>query len=228
MQRQRFGAFGKMPSAGDFFRLSLSQSFVAEWDEWLQRCLLQGSELNSGRWNELYMSAPIWRFCLSPGLAGPQKVLGVLMPSVDRVGRRFPLTLAAPVVSGSSAFLDHFNNIGVFEALERVALDALDDDMSRDRLDKALSEIAVPSSQQNANIQKTGNCIILIQENGQNGCLPDLASGLMSDSFRNPSIWSTVVQGGSRLMVCEGLPSGPKMQGLFNLHAEIWAEAPPT
>ena len=47
------------------------------------------------------MMAPIWRFALAPGVAGPLPMLGVMMPSVDRVGRQFPLTLAAPMAEAS-------------------------------------------------------------------------------------------------------------------------------
>jgi type VI secretion system protein ImpM len=31
-----FGAFGKMPSLGDFFRFGLPADFVSAWDDWLQ------------------------------------------------------------------------------------------------------------------------------------------------------------------------------------------------
>lgn len=81
-----FGAFGKIPSIGDFFRLDPPAGFVRVWDEWLQGLLLTGQGAHGPYWDGYYMTAPIWRFTLSPGLAGPEKVMGVLMPSVDRVG----------------------------------------------------------------------------------------------------------------------------------------------
>ena len=31
-----FGAYGKMPSLGDFFRINASRGFVEPWDIWLQ------------------------------------------------------------------------------------------------------------------------------------------------------------------------------------------------
>ena len=88
-----FGAFGKMPAVGDFFRLGPPAGFVEPWDGWVQQAMLTGQAAHGPGWDGLYMQAPIWRFTLAPGLAGPQAVLGVVMPSVDRVGRRFPLTL---------------------------------------------------------------------------------------------------------------------------------------
>ncbi len=41
------------------------------------------------------MEAPIWRFLLPAGACGAQAALGVWLPSVDRVGRQFPLALCA-------------------------------------------------------------------------------------------------------------------------------------
>ena len=90
-----YGAYGKLPALGDFVRIGLGRDFVSAWDEWLQSGLLALSESLGEQWEALYMSAPIWRFSLQAGDAGPAPVSGVMMPSVDRVGRKFPLTLAA-------------------------------------------------------------------------------------------------------------------------------------
>ncbi len=46
-------------------------------------------------WLPAYLVAPVWRFVLGRDTMGPHAVAGVLMPSVDRVGRYFPLVLAA-------------------------------------------------------------------------------------------------------------------------------------
>ena len=102
------GAFGKMPSAGDFFRLNAPPGFVRAWDGWLQQAMLEGQRALGPAWDDAYMSAPIWRFTLTAGLAGPHKAQGVLMPSVDRVGRRFPLTLMRALDTPGPAPHDHF------------------------------------------------------------------------------------------------------------------------
>ena len=124
-----FGAFGKMPSLGDFFRISAPPGFLDVWDAWLQSCLVSGAHTFGSRWDALYMSVPIWRFSLSAGLAGPKKMMGVLMPSVDRVGRRFPLTLMHPVDGTSPAAQDHFLHLDLFEKLgPKMQTPANDDD----------------------------------------------------------------------------------------------------
>jgi type VI secretion system protein ImpM len=45
----------------------------------------------------VYLTFPVWRFLLPVGVLGSTAWTGVLMPSVDRVGRYFPLTLATPL-----------------------------------------------------------------------------------------------------------------------------------
>lgn len=227
MQQAGFGAFGKMPSVGDFFRLGVAPAFVQPWDEWIQRSMLAASEVLGQAWDAHYMSAPIWRFCLSPGLAGPQKMLGVLMPSVDRVGRRFPLTLVAPVSNEGSAILAHFRASETYHQLEDLALAALEDDMTRDRLEAALAELTVPVQQPTAPVRGSGQTMVLTRGEVSDSLVPDLAAGLMAQRYRTPSIWSTEIGGVPRMMVCEGLPDGANMQGLFNLHAALWTEAMP-
>ena len=135
-----FGAYGKMPGLGDFFRLDTPPGFVSVWDDWLQNGL-KAARLSLGAdWQESYMSAPIWRFWLGAGLAGRASVVGVMMPSVDRVGRMFPLTLMAQTDPEGAS------DEGLFESLEEVALAALDDNMTRDALADRLSQLFLPRS----------------------------------------------------------------------------------
>lgn len=221
-----FGAFGKMPSVGDFFRINLPNAFVSVWDGWIQRAMLSAQENLGQAFDAHYMSAPIWRFSLAAGLAGPQKMLGVLMPSVDRVGRRFPLTLARAVTTPGPAPLDHFSEQAVFERLEDIALDALDDTMTRERLEACLGEIPPPALRSAAPVRQAGQTMVLTQ--GSPGdILPELASGLLAGRYAAPSVWSAVVNNVPRLMICDGLPDGSNIQGLFHLNAPLWNEARP-
>jgi len=227
MTQAGFGAFGKMPSVGDFLRLNANQAFVQVWDDWIQRSMLACASAAGARWDAMYMSAPIWRFCLTANLAGPQKIIGVLMPSVDRVGRRFPLTLMAPMHAEGSALLTHFRETNLFRQLETLALRSLEDDMNRSRLNDALTRIPPPSRRSHALVRGQSGTMVLTQGEGLSDVLPDLAAGLIAKQYRTPSIWSTEIGGVPRLMVCEGLPVGANVQGLFDLHAAIWTEARP-
>ncbi|MDF1718404.1 MAG: type VI secretion system-associated protein TagF [Antarcticimicrobium sp.] len=221
-----FGAFGKIPAVGDFFRLSAPPGFVSGWDAWLQGALLAGQSALGAAWDSHYMSAPIWRFALAAGLAGRGKVMGVLMPSVDRVGRRFPLTLMAALDTPGPAPLDHFREAALFARLEEVALAALDDAATRDTLESDLAAIPAPQMRATAPLRQAGGCLVLTQS--APGTLPgDLAAGLLAGRYTTPSLWSAEVAGAPRMMICEGLPDDGSARGLFDLNAPIWSEARP-
>lgn len=115
--RGAVGLFGKLPARGDFVRLGLSGDFVAAWDDWLQDVIAASRARMGADWLPAFLEAPVWRFALAPGVAGAQAASGVWLPSVDRVGRYFPLTLAAMLPAASPAWLDACEEAG------RAALD---------------------------------------------------------------------------------------------------------
>lgn len=222
---QGFGAFGKMPAVGDFFRLRAPRDFVEVWDQWLQQGMLDGSRSLGAGWDNYYMSTPLWRFSLSAGLAGAQSVMGVLMPSVDRVGRRFPLTLVAVRADRTPVILSHLRTDALFRLIEDVALAALDDTMTRDRLDEELHALPLPAAAMDTDSGSgpRGAITFTAPADGA-GPAADLAAAHLADRYRRPSVWSAEVDGTQHLMICEGLPEGSTMQALFNLNAPIWTE----
>jgi len=98
----RTGCFGKLPGRGDFLRRDLDGGFVARWDGWLAGALAAGREALGPDWTELYLTAPVWCFLIGRQAAGGAAVAGVLCPSADRVGRLYPLTVAAPLAEGAA------------------------------------------------------------------------------------------------------------------------------
>lgn len=88
------GVYGKLASRGDFVSRGLPPSFIQPWDAWLAAGLLASQEQLGAQWLDAYLVSPLWRFALAPDVCGPAAVAGVLMPSIDRVGRYFPLTIA--------------------------------------------------------------------------------------------------------------------------------------
>lgn len=209
-------AFGKMPSVGDFFRLGAPHSFVQGWDDWLQQALMAGNTAMGPNWDPVYMAAPIWRFTLSPGLAGPQAVTGVLMPSVDRVGRRFPLTLLCPFDGGDVGAV-HFGNDGFFTALEDLALAALEDDMTRERLEAGLAQLpalTVPAGLANA----AGP----IHSTTPEALAAALAGQQATTGLSRPSLWTACLADGTLFNRFNGLPQGHAALSLFDLGHMTW------
>jgi type VI secretion system protein ImpM len=76
------GFFGKIPAAGDFVARGLSPAFRKAWDLWVTRHLIP---LLDGEW-----PAGGLRFRLA---SGGRVAAGVVVPSADAAGRRFPLSL---------------------------------------------------------------------------------------------------------------------------------------
>ncbi len=95
------GFYGKLPARGDFVTLQLPGAFIRPWDGWLSDRLGASQALLGADWVAAWLEAPVWRFALAPGLAGPDAVLGVMLPSVDRAGRYFPMSFAALFPAGA-------------------------------------------------------------------------------------------------------------------------------
>lgn len=121
------GFYGKLPCRGDFVQRRAPQPFVDVWDAWLQESLHASRELLGAHWLEIYLTSPVWRFVLSEGICGELPYAGVLMPSVDRVGRYFPLTVLLPLPVDSCLF-EMASGAGRawFDAAEELARGALD------------------------------------------------------------------------------------------------------
>jgi type VI secretion system protein ImpM len=146
------GFYGKLPSHGDFLRRRVSDAFVDAWDSWLRECLAASQKALGGRWLDVYLTSPAWRFAFASGACGPLPVMGIVAPSVDQVGRYFPLTLIAelPVdvslvtaATGSERFFQSAEQL-VIETLatERVDFDRFDRGVMA--LEQELGAIALP------------------------------------------------------------------------------------
>jgi type VI secretion system protein ImpM len=122
------GFFGKIPTHGDFVRRNLPHAFVDPWDEWLQRAVAASKSEMGDSWLDTYLTSPIWRFVLQPGVCGDEGWAGILMPSVDRVGRYFPLTVASSLPDSTQPFKLAGQAGSWFDAAENVALQVLEQD----------------------------------------------------------------------------------------------------
>jgi type VI secretion system protein ImpM len=212
------GAFGKLPTIGDFFRLRLPNSFVEPWDNWLQTTLMSARKTAGSGWDTLYMSAPIWRFTLPANQVSDCAVSGVLMASVDRVGRQFPLTLAC-LHKCLNSTVHHFANTQTFEALETVALGALDDGATREGLADALDKLGFQCARLDQFISSDGAV-------WRSNVAPQniLAGQRIDEKIHQGGIWSTVLRNDHRIMVCNDLPNEKQALGLYDLDAPVWHE----
>ena len=212
-----FVAYGKMPALGDFLRLGAEPGFVTPWDLWLQGTLLAARQNLGPRFEACYMSAPVWRFSLPPGVAGPQGAVGVLMPSVDRVGRQFPLTLLAQTGQDAQAPLRNLIwQSPVLDAVERLALDMLDDTMTREMLQERLALLALRPTGLPSRISTSGTSLVLANGAPDLFCA-DLALDLAGGELHCACAWLASMNDAARMMLTAGLPKGEVATSLFDI-----------
>jgi type VI secretion system protein ImpM len=120
------GWYGKIPAAGDFIARRVPPSFGKAWDRWLQGVLAGSRERLAGGWRDAFLSMPVWRFVLSPAMLNHNAWAGIMVPSVDAVGRYFPLAVASALPSASLDLVATlFAARSWFEDIEAIALSAI-------------------------------------------------------------------------------------------------------
>jgi type VI secretion system protein ImpM len=207
------GLYGKVPEKGDFICRRLSRGFVDPWDAWLQRVIKHSQEVLGQDWLPAYLQAPLWRFGLVPGICGEYGVAGVLMASVDRVGRYFPLTLAALLPSHARPARLFSQSAAWFEAVEALSLEALDQPFDFEAFDQRVFELGIPDIVDDlpGDSSEIGAAISVSLRPGADfaALSPILVDTMLAALRPRHSLWWTV---GSELVapacvICQGLPS---------------------
>jgi type VI secretion system protein ImpM len=122
------GLFGKLPARGDFVRENLPRDFTDAWDAWWLRGLVATQRRSREEWCAAWLEAPVWRFLLPPSLCGRNGVLGLWLPSVDKAGRYYPLTIAAVAPTDWAPYAGAM--MDALTAWEQTGRDALEYDLA--------------------------------------------------------------------------------------------------
>ncbi|MCV0395826.1 MAG: type VI secretion system-associated protein TagF [Rhizobiaceae bacterium] len=121
-----WGLFGKLPQKRDFLALGLPRAVLEPFENWLQSAVAASRNQLGGGWQDRYLVAPIWRFWIGKDVFGTQ-CAGALMPSVDGVGRFFPLSILWAADEGASIPCPLFEPRGDwYAAIEQRLLTVLD------------------------------------------------------------------------------------------------------
>jgi type VI secretion system protein ImpM len=220
----QIGFYGKLPIIGDFVCRRLPNAFITPWDNWLQTAIATSREQLGANWLDSYLTSPIWRFILSPGVCGNQSVAGIIMPSVDRVGRYFPLTVAVAFESVPHLSFLFTNGNYWFEQLEDAALSGLEGRLNIEEFDKLIESLplfSMPVGICNNQLQTTASkkvFQIVMNDPGEiNNAFVSLNKGLLDSFMPGYSLWTTdgsdCVQ--PSLLVCEGLPAVADFSGFL-------------
>lgn len=221
------GLYGKLPAHGDFIYRNLPTSFIQAWDTWLQGCVACSQEQLGEDWLDIYLTSPIWRFAFSDGVIDERVWVGIVLPSVDRVGRYFPFSIATHLPASANP-MELIAQTGWFAAIEALALKALEGQLP---IDELLQEInAYPcypsdiytSAQAQAN--KTGTVIKMdFAEQSPQSTYPYLMNSLLKESLSSYSVWST--QGSQYVEPCLFYARGfPAMQGVAAMLDGQWQQ----
>ncbi|MBH0237512.1 type VI secretion system-associated protein TagF [Methylobrevis albus] len=140
------GLYGKLPVKRDFVAVGAPRRFLDPFESFLQAGVATSRQLLGSGWESAYMTAPIWRFWLGSGFCGIT-VLGALMPSVDGVGRAFPLVVFA-LPEGDDGFPppDLLAQESWFTAAETLLLNALEPVRPYEVLLEALADLPAPET----------------------------------------------------------------------------------
>ena len=141
----RCGLYGKLPLKRDFIAIATPRDFLAVWEPWLQGGH-DGEPVQARRgWQAAFLRAPIWRFWLGAELCGTT-VAGAFMPSVDEIGRYFPLTVFARADAGMAIPPPELDPQDAwFRTAEELLLSALDHEAEFEAVKAAVDELAPPS-----------------------------------------------------------------------------------
>jgi type VI secretion system protein ImpM len=140
----RCGLFGKLSAKRDFIALATPRNFLEAWEPWLQASLSASRHQLGDRWQQTFLTTPVWRFWLGAAVCGTT-VAGAIMPSLDGVGRYYPLTLHAvadadaPIVPPDIDSQDEW-----FGLAENFLLSTLDQDAVFEDVSSALDGLTVP------------------------------------------------------------------------------------
>lgn len=133
------GFYGKLPSRGDFLARRIPSALLPLWDGWLAGLVAAARATLGADWLAAWNEAPVWHFALGPGLAGPGAWAGVLIPSIDRVGRQFPFSILGAGDPAGQSLADWRL------AIEALAIAALEDDFDPARLEHDLAALGPPA-----------------------------------------------------------------------------------
>ncbi|MEW8523021.1 MAG: type VI secretion system-associated protein TagF [Candidatus Thiodiazotropha endolucinida] len=226
------GFYGKIPSLGDFVTRRLPRGFIAPWETWMQEAIANSREQLGDFWLDNYLTSPLWRFALTPGICGEHGWAGVLMPSVDRVGRYYPFTMAARLDPKCNLFLFMEESEAWFARMESLALSCLEDDFQMESFEQQLHAVGLPDSERETHSAQPEAATTALS-NAWHANLDDQSSmrtiyplflpHLMKKLLFAYSLWWT--QGSERispsLLLCQGLP---QIKGASALIDGAWAQ----
>lgn len=223
MHEDTIGLFGKLPAHGDFVQRNLPANFINTWDEWLQHFISGTKEQLGDTWLDVYLTSPLWRFVFSSGVIDENNWAGIMIPSVDRVGRYYPFSIIKKLPQDVNPFEFVQMHSTWFKDLEALALDALDGEI---QIDDLVSELETLKVEYQSDYSRAGfmpesdgyQFDMEFEEQSVTSTYPFLLDAIMTKTFQSYSIWQTTGSDFIKpcLVTSQGLPSVQKMPAMLN------------
>lgn len=228
------GYYGKIPAVGDFISYNLIRDFVKPWDDWLQTVITETKDALGDEWLNTYLTSPIYRFVLTPGNCGEEGYFGVMIPSVDRVGRYFPFMICTPLPQQANPFEQLAQLEEWFDFAEQIALRTLEADFDTDELTAAMQQLDIiyqstfTTAADEFQTKSNSSGYIAIRQSmheTQNNAsiYSSLLNSLLQEVSYAYSIWwtkgSQVVQ--PSMLVTQGLPPAKQVSAFYD---GLWAK----
>jgi type VI secretion system protein ImpM len=191
------GLFGKLPAKRDFIAANAPRRFLEVWEPWLQAGVATSKQILGAKWADAYNRAPIWRYWLGADFCG-QATIGVFMPSVDGVGRSFPLSLFASEGDESLPPPELEANDAWCDAAEAILLDALDPAATLEAIADRVASMPAPALQPRSGevggFQELSDGGIVIRDVDRQISLAFLAARRLGHRrvFASQSFWWTI------------------------------------
>lgn len=225
------GLFGKLPAKRDFVAANAPRRFLEIWEPWLQAGVAMSKQTLGASWTDAYNRAPIWRYWLGADFCG-EPMIGVFMPSVDGVGRSFPLALFAGEGEASLPPPELDPNDAWCEAAEAILLDALDPaatlEAIADRVASMPEPALQPRSSEIAGFRELPEGGVVVRDIDRNVSVAFLAARRFGHrrAFASQSFWWTIGgEGFSPLALsCVGLPPSTRFVDMLT---GSFAQSPP-
>jgi type VI secretion system protein ImpM len=225
------GWYGKIPGTGDFIARRVPASFSEPWDRWLQEAIEGSKQRLGAHWRDAFRCMPAWRFALGPGVVGANAWAGLMVPSVDAVGRYFPLTVACALPSASLDVVVTLLGAGRwYQEIELIALEAIAPGADTAAIDAAIVKrrfearwLAVPEANDALMPMRSAKPQMLcVDLAAHTAAVPPLRE--LAERLREPySAWLAEPSDlfGRSLLLCENLPAGEQFCAMMNGH---WLE----
>ncbi|MEW7854634.1 type VI secretion system-associated protein TagF [Pseudomonas chlororaphis] len=207
------GFYGKLAGRGDFIHRGLSPTFIERWDAWLSAGMAASQAALGAAWLDAYLVSPLWRFAVAPGLLGSEAAVGVMMPSVDRVGRYFPLTIALQLEAETDLGALVAGPDDWFEAAEALLLSTLEPEAAVEAFEAAVPALGRPvcSAQVPGMPGLEGQVRFAATTAAARGTV------LMQHACEGASLWWGKGSGrvAAGLLRCQGLPAAQDFSGFL-------------